>query len=55
MEATFILCHLIQPVIPDKIAAVCQWFGHQLTTLPQLTNYNNLKPGTPVMYAIGLD
>jgi methionyl-tRNA synthetase len=48
LEATYILAHFLTPVIPSAIAAVLKDLNHPLVTLPEITGWHNLKPGTPV-------
>jgi methionyl-tRNA synthetase len=48
LEATFILGHFLSPVIPNSIDAVLKDLNHPMVTLPEITGWHNLKPGTPV-------
>jgi methionyl-tRNA synthetase len=48
LEATYILGHFLSPVIPNSINAVFKDLNHPLVTLPEITGWHNLKPGTPV-------
>jgi hypothetical protein len=52
LEATYVLCHFLQPIMPDKMNSFFQWINHPFLTLPQLKSFKNLIPGTKVKYVL---